>query len=311
MRLFVCGLGYTGLRSAEVFRAAFAERGVCVGGCVRSPEKQATLARSHPWLETFVLDLDDAYAGLGAGGEAFLAASTHVLQTVPPIADLDADPLLALHGAALRSGALEWVGYCSTTGVYGDHGGAWVDEDAALKSAAPKLVARVAAESAWRAFGAEAGVAVDVARLGGIYGPGRSMLDAPGLADVVAAGKGADRPVNRIHVDDIAGAIAAAAANPDAGGRTLNFVDDDPASRFDVAAEALRLLGDRASDGPGAARHTTRNPDAVRLVETKRVSNARLRNDVGYNLAAPTYREGLRRILEDVDTRRAAVDARR
>ena len=111
-RLFVAGLGYCGLRAARAFRAAYPA--CAIAGSARSEERAAALRRDHPWLDARVFDLDDAYRGLDGAGEAALGAATHVVSTMPPIADGDADPLLALHG--LPDGC--WAAYLSTTGVY-------------------------------------------------------------------------------------------------------------------------------------------------------------------------------------------------
>ena len=204
----MCGLGYTGERIACEFKERFPD---CeVSGSTRSEERAAALRARRPWLATSaVLDLDDAYVGLDAAGRRALARATHVVQTVAPIADGDADPLLALHGDDLRASAsLRWCAYLSSTGVYGDElGGAWVDEAAPTRARAE----RVAAERAWLDL-ARSGSAprqVLVFRLGGIYGPGRSPFrprgrrrrggGGNGAADARAAAAAA-KPTNRVCV---------------------------------------------------------------------------------------------------------------
>ena len=130
----------------------------------------------------------------------------------------------------------QWIGYLSTNGVYGDHGGAWVDEGSALRAASPRAVARVAAEYGWRALGDEANIPVVIFRLPGIYGPGRSALDAvrEGRAKRIVK-KG--QVFSRAHVDDIAAALRASLADPDAGS-LFNIADDEPA-----AARSQRATG--------------------------------------------------------------------
>ena len=278
-RLFVAGLGYCGLRAARAFRAAYPA--CAIAGSARSEERAAALRRDHPWLDARVFDLDDAYRGLDGAGEAALGAATHVVCTMPPIADGDADPLLALHG--LPDGC--WAAYLSTTGVYGDHGGAWIDEAAELRGAGAREAARRRAEAAYVARG---GV---VLRLGGIYGPGRSLLDASRAAPTRRGAPG--KPVNRVLVDDVCGALVALAA-AGARGDVVNVVDDDPAPRADVVAFARELSG--AGDAP--PREPTVALRAARSAGAKRCRNAKLR--AIYDLVAPTYREGLARIHSGV-----------
>lgn len=187
--LFVFGLGYVGLQvglSAQ-------ELGWRVSGSVRAAEK-ATVLEQTTGIEVHTFDLDDEYTGLSAGGSAALADATHLVCTVPPVADLDRDPLLALHGEDLRTaasegGRLQWVGYLSTTSVYGDHGGAWVDELSETRAAPTSPGGRrLASEREWLDLedGSGGCLAVRVFRLAGIYGPGRSALDTVARAAVPA-----------------------------------------------------------------------------------------------------------------------------
>ena len=139
----------------------------------RDAAKAAALADSGLVDDAHVFDLDDWYTGLDARGLEALASATHVVVTMPPVADLDRDPLLALHSETLTSSrSLQWVGYLSTTGVYGDHGGAWVDETT-LPNPSPRTAPRLRAEEEWVA----SGLPVHVFRLAGIYGRGRSALE--------------------------------------------------------------------------------------------------------------------------------------
>jgi nucleoside-diphosphate-sugar epimerase len=225
----------------------------------------------------------------GAAVEAAVAAASHVLVSAPP--DAGGDPALARFGTALRRRGPDWVGYLSTTGVYGDRQGDWVDEDAVLNPVNERSRWRVAAERGWR----ESGLSVRVFRLAGIYGPGRSALDRlrEGRAQrVVKPGQ----VFSRIHVEDVAGALAASIARPEPGA-VWNVADDEPAPPQDVIAYAAELLGlpvppevpfERAELSPMARSF---------YAESKRVSNRRLRERLGVVLRHPDYRTGLRAIL--------------
>lgn len=253
--LFIFGLGY----SAKRIRAAAEARGWRVSATGRD----AGLAFE-----------DDE------GVRAALGSASHVLSSVPP--GEAGDPVLARYGDALRQ---DWLGYLSSTGVYGDTGGAWVDESAGTGGG--RRSARSEADSAWLARGAR------VFRLPGIYGPGRSALDR------VAAGRAhrIDLPLqvfSRIQVDDIAaGVLAALDAPPGA----YNLADDLPASQNAVIAEACRLLG--ASLPPLQTLAEARlSPQALAFYsENRRVANGKARRMLGWRPRYPTYREGLRSIL--------------
>jgi nucleoside-diphosphate-sugar epimerase len=228
--------------------------------------------------------------GDAAAVEAAIAAASHVLVSAPPAAE--GDPALARHGAALARRGPDWVGYLSTTGVYGDRQGDWVDEDAPLAPVNDRGRWRVAAERAWAARG----LAVEVFRLAGIYGPGRSALDRlrEGRAQrIVKPGQ----VFSRIHVDDVAGALAASIAAPRPGS-VWNLADDEPAPPQDVIAYAADLLG--LPPPPEIPFEAAQLSPMARsfYAESKRVSNRRLREVLGLELRHPTYRHGLRAILD-------------
>lgn len=288
--LFVAGLGYVGLR---VGLAAQNELGWRVSGCCRTTERADALTRATG-IDAFHLDLDDTYSGLPPEGLAALEDATHVLATIPPIADLSRDPLLALHGARIQraasDGRLYWVGYLSTTSVYGDHDGAWVDEASETRCARGSPADhRLAAERKWLGFDGARGEtsgpdrprSANVFRLGGIYGPGRSALDtvakaaardanadgaslapAPRAADATTlTGAAVDttaapprpRYVSRIHVDDICSAVLASMElGAAADGGIFNLADDEPAPRAEVMAYAAQLLRAPRSAADGA-----------------------------------------------------------
>lgn len=180
-----------------------------------------------------------AVVAFADAGQA-LADAAHVLATAPPGAS--GDPVLAAHADAVASApALRWLGYLSTTGVYGDRGGDWVDESTPVAPASERSRRRVAAERSWAQFAGKS--AVDTFRLAGIYGPGRSpfaYLRAGRARRIIKPG----HTFGRIHRDDIVQAVLAAIRqNPPPGLRIFNLVDDDPAESAAVVGEAARLLG--------------------------------------------------------------------
>jgi nucleoside-diphosphate-sugar epimerase len=186
----------------------------------------------------------------------------------------------------------------STVGVYGDHGGAWVDEETPPRPDSARGRGRVAAERAWQEFGARSGVAVAVLRLAGIYGPGRNALlrVAAGTARrVVKSGQ----VVNRIHVGDIAQAIDAAFARRAAG--FFNVADDEPSAPGDPIVFAAQLLGrDPPPEIPFAEAAPTLSPLALSFWQgCRRARNDKLKRELGVTLLYPTYREGLRALFAD------------
>jgi nucleoside-diphosphate-sugar epimerase len=223
-----------------------------------------------------------------------IAAADYIVSTAAP--DGHGDPVLAHWGAEIASGPARWLGYLSTTGVYGDRGGGWVDESTPPKPGADRSRRRVAAEQAWIA--AAAARPLDLIRLAGIYGPGRSALDdvRSGRARrVIKPG----HAFGRIHRDDIAGGVLAALQHPPGGTRVLNFADDVPAESADVLTEAARLLAVPPPPEVPFAEAWAGMSDMGRSfwVENRKVSNAATK--VALNLAwrYPSYREGLAAIL--------------
>ena len=222
--LLIFGLGYTG----AAIGAAAAEAGYKVAGTSRQTGFAGPAGvRVIPF----------------EGAEAALSEATHIVITAAP--DEGGDPVLTRYGDAIQSAPrLRWIGYLSSTGVYGDRGGAWVDEASAPAPTSRRATARRAAEEAWVAAAAARGTPVDLIRLAGIYGPGRSPFDD------LRAGKARriDKPghaFGRIHRDDIAQGTLAAMRQAETlvGTRVLNFNDDLPAEPALVVAEAARLLG--------------------------------------------------------------------
>ena len=231
-------------------------------------------------------------------GSAF-AAATHVLASIAP--DAAGDPVLARHGAAIAAAAphLQWVGYLSTTGVYGDHGGGWVDEGTPLLPTTTRGRQRLLAEEQWQALAARSGLPLHIFRLAGIYGPGRGPFEK--VRNGIARRSVRDNQYfSRIHVDDIAAVLAASIARPDPGA-IYNVADDDPSPPEDVLTEAARLLGlPLPPEVPFEEAEMTPLARSF-YAESKRVRNDRIKRELGVRLVYPDYRAGLRRLLADED----------
>jgi len=227
--------------------------------------------------------------------EAALAAADHLLTSVAP--DADGDPALAALGPliAARAPGLRWAGYLSTVGVYGDRGGDWVDEDAPLATATARGRARIAAEAGWRALADAHGLPLHIFRLAGIYGPGRGpfrKIRAGTARRIVKPGQ----VFSRIHVEDIAETLLASIARPDPGA-IYNVCDDEPAPPQDVIAHAATLLN-QPPPPEVAYEDADLSPMARSFyAESKRVSNRRLREELGVALRYPDYRAGLAAVL--------------
>lgn len=231
-----------------------------------------------------------------ADADRALSGVTHILGGAPPGAD--GDPLIAAHRALLETPppALRWLGYLSTTGVYGDAAGGWVDEGAPLAPVHERGRRRVAAEIQWADLGEMTGAPAIIFRLPGIYGPGRSAFDAlrAGTAKrLVKPGQ----VFSRIHVEDLAAAIAAGLALE--AGTVLNIADDEPAPPQDVVTEAARLMGVAPPpEEDFEAAKARLSPMALEFYgANRRIANRRMKDELGIALAYPSYREGLAAIL--------------
>lgn len=228
----------------------------------------------------------------GANMTPALDAATHLLISAAP--DQDGDPVLnALRDEiAQRADQFAWVGYLSTTGVYGDHNGDWVDETADLTPATARGIARVKAEAAWREF---QGLNLHIFRLAGIYGPGRGPFAKVrnGTARrIIKAGQ----VFSRTHVDDIAQVLEASINRPNAGA-AYNVCDDDPAPPEDVIAYAAELLG---LPVPAAEDFETAEMTPMArsfYAESKKVRNDRIKDELGVVLKYPDYRAGLKALM--------------
>ncbi len=280
MRLFVFGYGFTGRTLARRLQA----EGWAVSATHRGPP-DALLADG---IVPIHVDDRDGLAGA-------LAETRALLLTAPPGAE-GCPGLNTLAPALARAGAFpDWTGYLSTTGVYGDRRGGWVSERSALSAQSVEGARRVAAERDWLDVGRGMGLTVTVFRLPGIYGPGRSPFDRlrEGKARRIAA---PGQVFSRIHVDDLAAGLAASIARPRAGG-IYNLCDDEPAPNPEVIAHAAGLIGLPAPPEVPLA-EAALSPQALRFyAESKRVSNALAKAELGWRPAYPTYREGLAAIL--------------
>ncbi|QIG48634.1 SDR family oxidoreductase [Nordella sp. HKS 07] len=268
--LFCFGLGFTGQALARRLTA----KGWTVTGTSRSGEN-GTLA----------------FDGSTALPQSAFDGVTHLLISVPP--GPQGDPVLSRHADDLRQRArqFQWAGYLSTTGVYGDRHGDWVDETSPLTPTTERGQRRLAAETQWH----ELGLPLHIFRLAGIYGPGRNQLVSilDGTAKrIVKQGQ----IFSRIHVEDIAGVLEASIARPDPE-RAYNVCDDEPCPPQEVVAFAAELL-DRPPPPEIAFDAAALSPMAKSFyAESKRVSNKRIKQELGYRLLFPTYREGLTALL--------------
>lgn len=258
--MLIFGMGYTASRLAGALRG----QGWQVTGTKRMSGGGA-------------IAFDDRFAVLAA-----LDSVTHILSSVPPLAE-GGDPVLDAYGDAIKGSAARWTGYLSSTGVYGDTGGAWVDESAPVGEG--RRTARAEADLAWQALRED----VRVFRLPGIYGPGRSALER------VREGKAhridiPDQIFSRVHVDDIVSAVIASLSGP-AG--FYNIADDQPASQNAVVENACGLLGldcpplqsiDEAQLSPMARGF---------YAENRRVSNNKAKRLLKWKPLYPDYKQGL------------------
>ena len=277
--LLSIGHGY----SAQALARRLMAGGWRVIGTTRSEEKAAKLRAAG--IEPLIWP----------GTPLPLDRATHVISSVAPTEG--GDPVLATESDALaRATHLRWLGYLSTTGVYGDHGGGWVDEDTPLTPATARGRARVSAETGWRALAARYDLPLHIFRLAGIYGPGRSPLERVRGGNARAIIK-RGQVFSRIHVDDIAAVLEASIDRP-CPGAVYNVCDDDPAPPQDVLDYAAALLG--LPPPPRVAFDDADLSPMARsfYAESKRVRNDRIRQELGVTLTYPDYRSGLRALLE-------------
>lgn len=279
VNLFIFGVGY----SASATIAALRTQAECsVAATTRDDQKREALQARD--IAAHIFD------GIipGATLRADLAAATHLLISIAP--GPEGDPVLRQHRAdILAAPNLRWIGYYSTIGVYGDAGGQWIDETAPPAPLSARNRYRVEAEDAWRALAEEKHIPLAILRLAGIYGPGRSPFDKLRNGTARRIHK-PGQVFNRIHVDDIAAITARAALGGVEG--TFNVSDDEPAPPQDVIAHAASLMG-VAPPPEIAFAEADLSPMARSFYSgNRRVSNAKIKAALGYELLHPTYREG-------------------
>nr|WP_194442069.1 epimerase [Stenotrophomonas maltophilia] len=281
-RVLILGLGWSG----RVLAAQLQARGVAVSGTVRDPSFAPDDGLPRHQLHA---DTPPSPALLDE-----IAQADALLCSVPP--DAEGDPALRLLLPALQaSPALRWVGYLSSTSVYADRAGGWIDERSAADATEAAGVQRLLAEAQWRALAGQRSIASAVFRLPGLYGPGRNALVqlAQGRArHVVRPGQ----VFNRLHVQDLAAVIIAAMQRPVAQGMYLPS-DDEPAPPQDVLAFAAKL-GGFAMPPAVAWDDPALSPTLRRFYESsKRIDSRRTRTALGWQPRFPSYREGLRDLL--------------
>jgi nucleoside-diphosphate-sugar epimerase len=282
LHLFCFGIGYAAQALARrVIASGWRVRGTC-----HSAERRVLLREAG-----FSAVLFDRNQPVDA---AALNGITHLLISVPP--DAEGDPVLAAHGADIAAmRGVSWLGYLSTTGVYGDRGGGWVDETAPLLPTGTRGRRRVAAERGWLDLWRDCGVPVHVFRLAAIYGPGRSAFD--GLRAGTA--KRIDKPgqvFSRIHVEDLASVLIASMEHPRPGA-VYNVCDDDPAPPAEVVAYGAELLG--IEPPPLVPLEAAGLSPMARSFydDNKRVANRLIKTELGVIPRYPSYRSGLAAIL--------------
>ncbi len=226
---------------------------------------------------------------------SMLDGVSHIVVSAPP--GKTGDPVLKLHGADLarRSAHIKWLAYLSTTGVYGDRQGGWVDETSSLQPSTARGNARLAAETGWMNLWRDAGLAVHLFRLAGIYGPDRNQLQSlrnGKTRRVIKQGQ----VFSRIHVADIAGILRASMEKPNPGS-AYNVCDDEAAPPQDVVAYAAELLG--IEPPPEIAFEDAELSDMAKsfYAESKRVSNQKVKTELGYSFIYPTYHQGLKALV--------------
>lgn len=273
--------------SADALARVLLPQGWRIIGTTRSEDKAARLLQAG--IEPRIWP--------GADMRPALDAATHLLVSAAP--DDNGDPVLAqLHAEiAARAGQFAWVGYLSTTGVYGDHTGDWVDETTPLTPATKRGIARVQAEAAWAAI---PDLPLHIFRLAGIYGPGRgpfAKVRDGSARRIIKPGQ----VFSRTHVADIAQVLAASITRPNPGG-IYNVCDDDPAPPEDVIGYAAELLGLPLPPAQDFATAEMTPMARSFYAESKKVRNDRIKDELGVRLIYPDYRRGLQALLAQEDS---------
>ena len=282
-KLFCFGYGYTSTFLGEALQKTGEDW--ILSGTTRSMTKRAALRKFG--VEAHIFNKDKPLAD----PNLWLKDTTHLLISTPPDSDGDYTCEAHMDDILRQMPNLKWVGYLSTTGVYGDRDGATVDETSEIRPSSIRGTRRAMAEEQWLSLWKENGLPVHIFRLAGIYGPGRSAIDSVrvGIARRIMK---AGHAFSRIHVEDIVAALIASMNNPKAG-QIYNLADDEAAPSHEVIAYAARLLG---KDPPPLVRFEDANLAPITLSfysDNKRVSNTKIKKDLGVILKYPNYRVGL------------------
>jgi hypothetical protein len=280
-KLFCFGYGYT----SDYLGYELMQRGWTVAGTTRDREKRTDLRKRG--VQAHIFDYEHPLAD----PRLILEGTTHLLISTPP--DDDGDPAFIMHADDIIDiPSLEWIGYLSTTGVYGDRGGQWIDEQAELTPSSRRGSRRVRAEEQWLSLLKDHGLPVHIFRLAGIYGPGRSALDSV-RAGVARRINKPGHAFGRIHVEDIAQTLMASFERPNPG-TIYNVVDDVPAPSHEVIAAACELLGRPA---PPLVDFEDANLAPITrsfYMDNRRVKNDRIKTELGVHLKYPDFASGLR-----------------
>jgi len=284
--LFCFGLGYT----ATALGTVLLQKGWQVSGTCQSEDKQGELTKLG--YEAVIFDGNSHNEKVAA----LLNSATHILQSIAP--DAQGDPVLRVFAEEMRACAaqIQWLGYLSTTAVYGDRQGGWVDETSELMPQMPRGIWRAQTEQHWRHLMSESGLPVHIFRLAGIYGPGRNQLKklkAKKARRIVRKGQ----LFSRIHVEDIAQTLLASIHQPNPGA-IYNVCDNEAAAPQDVIEYAAQLLD--IEPPPAEAFDEAEMSEMARSFysESKKVSNRKIKAELGVDLKYPTYREGMRSLVE-------------
>jgi nucleoside-diphosphate-sugar epimerase len=282
-RLLCFGLGYC---AAELSRRLVG-RGWKISGTTSRPENMQALEAQG--FTPFLFDGRSAPSDIGAA----LDTTTHVLLSIPP--DADSDPAMRSFGSRIaEASSIRWIGYFSTVGVYGDADGNWVDETTEPKPGTERGQRRLKAENSWIDLSRQSGKSLVIYRLPGIYGPGRSAIDQLKSGTARRIFK-PGQFTNRVHVADIATAVEASMDLPP-GTHIFNVTDDLPAPPQDVIEFGAELLGVPCPPATDPTDEMLSPAARSFYIENKKVSNARMKSELGVRLAYPTYVEGLRAI---------------
>ncbi|CAI9758752.1 unnamed protein product [Fraxinus pennsylvanica] len=298
-QMFILGMGFVG----QFFAADLKSKGWVVSGSCTTVEKKTKLEEMG--FHAYAFDANDPQPEI----LDIMKNHTHLLVSIPPVKGLG-DPMLChkeFVRRRLKDGKIQWLTYLSSTSVYGDCGGAWVDEDYPIRPTSEPARARLAAEEEWLCLGRDLGIAAQIFRLGGIYGPGRSAIDTIIKQEPHSKGQKmrlCKQYTSRVHVADICQALNASILKRSPW-EVFNIVDDDPAPRMEVFMWAQNLVEQKF---PGHVKQPTMSPEREESLVLdkvsrgdKRVSNARMKKELGVKLFHPTYRSGLQSIIDHMD----------